>query len=198
LNSAPGQQFSYSGEGFVWLSRVVEKITGKGTEAYIRETVFNPLGMTRSSYVWPASFGDNYALPHSREGEPEEKYFPAEANVAHSLQTTAVDYGKFLAAILRDKKFMKALQSDKGSVVGPRLGWKDGLGYEETSSGPAFWQWGDNDTFKAFVIGYPGKNEGLVYFTNSFNGLKITRNLLHLFFNSDQPALDWLDERASK
>ena len=194
----PGQQFSYSGEGFVWLSKVIEKITGKETEAYIRETVFKPLGMQHTSYVWQTSFGKNYALPHTGSGQPEEKYFPAGANVAHSLQTTAVDYGTFLVAMLQDKKFMTALQADTGMMVAQRLSWKAGLGYEQTNHGPAIWQWGDNDTFKAFVVAYPGKKEGLVYFTNSFNGLKIAKDLLRLFINSDQPALDWLEEKAGK
>jgi CubicO group peptidase (beta-lactamase class C family) len=194
----PGQQFSYSGEGFVWLSKVVEKITGKETEEYIRETVFKPLGMRHTSYIWQTSFGNNYALPHTNDGKPEEKYFPAGANVAHSLQTTAVDYGTFLAAMLQDEKFMAVLQSDTGAMVAQRLRWKAGLGYEQTNQGPAFWQWGDNDTFKAFMLGYPGKKEGLVYFTNSFHGLKIAKDLLRIFINSNQPCIDWLDAEAAK
>jgi len=67
------------------------------------------------------------------------------------------------------------------------------LGIQQTSYGRANFQWGDNGTFKAFLITYPEKKEGLVYFANSENGLDIARDILKLFFNSDQPALDWLE-----
>src|SRR5262245_8351419 len=44
----PGERFSYSGEGFVRLSRVVERVTGVPTNEFMRRTVFEPLGMTNS------------------------------------------------------------------------------------------------------------------------------------------------------
>ena len=48
----PGERFSYSGEGFVWLQHVVAAVTGKSIDATLRRLVFEPLGMSRSSYVW--------------------------------------------------------------------------------------------------------------------------------------------------
>jgi len=48
----PGNRFSYSGEGFVYLAAAVERITGETLEALVRRTVFKPPGMTSGSYVW--------------------------------------------------------------------------------------------------------------------------------------------------
>src|SRR5215471_4940680 len=45
----PGERFSYSGEGFVYLQKVVEAITGKPLNEYMSEAVFRPLGMASSS-----------------------------------------------------------------------------------------------------------------------------------------------------
>jgi CubicO group peptidase (beta-lactamase class C family) len=47
----PGERFSYSGEGYIYLQRVVEKITGKPLNEYMTQNVFTPLGMSSSSYV---------------------------------------------------------------------------------------------------------------------------------------------------
>ena len=44
INFTPGEKFSYSGEGFVYLAKVIEKITGREFGAYIKETVLMPLG----------------------------------------------------------------------------------------------------------------------------------------------------------
>jgi CubicO group peptidase (beta-lactamase class C family) len=48
----PGQYFRYSGEGYFWLQLVAEKITGKGLAALMREQLFEPAGMTRSTFAW--------------------------------------------------------------------------------------------------------------------------------------------------
>ena len=73
------------------------------------------------------------------------------------------------------------------------LGWGLGYGYQKTGKGQAFWQWGDNGSFKGLLIGYPERKEGLVFFANSYNGLSAAKDILSLFFNDEQPFLDWLD-----
>lgn len=52
----PGERFGYSGEGFVWLQKTVEKLTGTPLAELARREVFAPLGMTRSSLVWEEGF----------------------------------------------------------------------------------------------------------------------------------------------
>lgn len=49
---APGTQFRYSGEGFYYLQRCVEKITGIGCEQFMQKRVLQPLGMNSSTYLW--------------------------------------------------------------------------------------------------------------------------------------------------
>ncbi|HNP23824.1 MAG TPA: serine hydrolase [Panacibacter sp.] len=187
-----GKQYSYSGEGFVWLSKVVEQITNEPVEAYLQDAVFKPLAMTHSSYIWQKHFDSNYAYPHTDNGRSTQNYFPSNANVAASLQTNSTDYAKFIIAVLNDKDFLTALKTDTGMYVANNIRWNKGLGIEQTTYGSANFQWGDNGTFKAFLVMYPDKKEGLVYFANSENGLDAARDILKLFFNSNQPALDWL------
>ena len=47
----PGTIFSYSNDGFAMLGRVVEVVSGLGYEAYVRERILTPLGMTRSLFA---------------------------------------------------------------------------------------------------------------------------------------------------
>lgn len=47
----PGSHFSYSGEGIFWLQLVVEKLTGEGLDATARRILFEPAGMTRSTFA---------------------------------------------------------------------------------------------------------------------------------------------------
>ena len=66
----PGSRFGYSGEGFYFLGRVLEKVTGSGLLKLTRERVFQPFGMTRTSYMWSPAMDDNRAQPHSNRGVP--------------------------------------------------------------------------------------------------------------------------------
>ena len=70
----PGARFSYSGEGYYFLQRVVEKITGKGILRITRERIFEPLGMTRTSYMWAPEFDTSRAEPHSGRGIPIDSF----------------------------------------------------------------------------------------------------------------------------
>jgi CubicO group peptidase (beta-lactamase class C family) len=49
IHFKPGERFSYSGEGFVYLSKVIEHVTLEQFDDFMKRTVFQPLGMTSSS-----------------------------------------------------------------------------------------------------------------------------------------------------
>ena len=61
LQFEPGTAYGYSGEGFVYLQKAIERATGQSLEALARREVFEPLGMTRSSYIWQERFEGNAA-----------------------------------------------------------------------------------------------------------------------------------------
>jgi CubicO group peptidase (beta-lactamase class C family) len=70
----PGSRFGYSGEGFYYLQRVVEKVAGAGILTLSRERVFQPLGMTRSAYLWATAMDANHAEPHTNRGVTGTSY----------------------------------------------------------------------------------------------------------------------------
>jgi CubicO group peptidase (beta-lactamase class C family) len=71
---APGSRFGYSGEGYYFLQRVVERVTGRGILRLTRERIFEPLGMRRSAYMSRPDLEVNRAEPHSNRGVPIESF----------------------------------------------------------------------------------------------------------------------------
>jgi CubicO group peptidase (beta-lactamase class C family) len=65
----PGTKFRYSGEGFYFLQRCVEHITGIGYEQWMQDCVIKPLGMKSSTYLWRAD-GDARIVAGHQGDEP--------------------------------------------------------------------------------------------------------------------------------
>ena len=70
--SDPGSTFSYSGEAFFYLQRVMESVTGTPFAHLMRDQVLTPLGMASSSFVWQPEFADRMATGHDADGRPLE------------------------------------------------------------------------------------------------------------------------------
>ena len=69
----PGTRWQYSGEGFVLLQRVVEKIAGRPIAEYMRTAVLEPLGMTQSTFAWTPEIQKLAASGHDRQGAVLER-----------------------------------------------------------------------------------------------------------------------------
>jgi CubicO group peptidase (beta-lactamase class C family) len=65
----PGTGFSYSGEGFFYVQRVIEQITGQSIESFLQERVLRPFGMTNSTYIWRAEQEAMISMGHRDRGQ---------------------------------------------------------------------------------------------------------------------------------
>ncbi len=198
LQFDPGKKFSYSGEGFVYLGKAIENHLKKEIEQVIQELVFDPLKMSNSSFVWQERFETNYAPPHDFLGTPIPKRKSQSHNLAASLQTTSEDYSKLILAILNASDLNRGTieyaftkQVDLSEWDG--LSWGLGWGIQETEKGKAVWQWGDNGTYKAFTMTYLNSKKGIVYLTNSQNGLRIVPEVVKYMFDDACPAFEMMD-----
>ena len=208
LKYAPDSCWNYSGEGYVWLQKTLEHLTGKSFETLAREEAFQPLGMKHSRFTWQATFAANAASGHDGQGQPVAISHFAAGYGAFSLLSTAADYSRFLQAIMTGKglkpataQLLRAPANEAqrcghpATATDPFIAWACGVGLANTSRGLAQWQWGDNTTFKGFYMTLPDTGESLVFFTNSSNGPKMAEDLLRLFFGpGEYRALQWLAE----
>ena len=64
----PGTKWQYSGEGFVLLQRVVEKIVAQPIAEYMRTAVLEPLQMKQSTFAWTPDLLTISAAGHDRQG----------------------------------------------------------------------------------------------------------------------------------
>ncbi len=219
----PGTRFSYSGEGFVYLAKVIEHVTGEKFNDFMQRMVFTPLGMTSSSYVWRVSYDTLKTVSHNARGEVvrQNKLSPNTANAAASLHTTAQDYGRFVAALLNGtglkpatRKLMLTPQTQviaggANSLTNPRpqpvaeVAWGLGIGLQTTpeeagKNGLSFWHWGDNGDAKAYFVAFDQPKLGVVFFANSANGLAIAREIVTTAVGGAHPALAWLNYPSQK
>jgi len=107
IDKVPGNTFSYSGEAFFLLQRVVESVTDLPTEVFMQETVFRPLGMKSTTLAWaptPAAHlahghlgltnpvvHDNYSVLAAKLNEVAERWSKPIAAWRYQDQVKAID-----------------------------------------------------------------------------------------------------------
>lgn len=195
LINHPGSKFQYSGEGFVYLAKVVEHIMGQPINEVMKDLVFQPLGMQHSSFIWEDRFETNFASPHDYTGSSEPNWRPKKPVIASSLHTTSTDYAKLIMAILQRKELQrKTFREIKKPQVNlsNSLSWGLGWGIQNSSKGEYLWQWGDNGNLKAFAMFYPDENKGMAFFVNSYKGLRVLPKLVEYLFNDTIPKFSML------
>lgn len=195
----PGERYAYSGEGIHLLQFVLEIITNRKLEDLARESIFEPFGMTRTSFVWQPSFENNFAIGHNTSEESFPKRKRTWANAAGSMETTIADYTRFIAAAMRGDRLTK---KSKQEMVSPQIGiytkrqfpslnndttsvnrtiqlsYGFGWGLFKSPYGWAFFKEGHDDGWQHYCINFPDKGTSVVIMTNSSNGESIFKELV--------------------
>ncbi|ARU62834.1 hypothetical protein CBW65_19030 [Tumebacillus avium] len=106
LYSQPGELFNYNCHSIDIAGLVAEEVTGRYYDDLVRELVFEPLGMKRSTYDPAVAMTYPLALPHNLTEGGYEVIHKMPDNVAHHpsfyLMTTANDLLNFVRMHLQD------------------------------------------------------------------------------------------------
>jgi CubicO group peptidase (beta-lactamase class C family) len=192
LQSAPGKQWAYSGEGYVYLQRAVEALTHQPLEEVVRENVFLPLQMQHSTFV-PADVNTTLlATGYDRAGKPV-RWTPSQPLAPSTLYTTAEDYAKFLESLLvlplQDSPFGMEEQPQAVASAAAHVTWGLGVGLEDAHGQRSIFHMGSNPGFQSFFLLAPDTGEGVLLFTNSENGLALVPMALDRWSHGHHPLL---------
>jgi CubicO group peptidase (beta-lactamase class C family) len=102
----PGARWEY-GINTDWLGRLVERVSGQSLDAYFREHIFEPLGMTETFFDVPADRQGRLAPSYARQPDGTLAAMPPQPRAPSrfysgggGLYSTAADYLRFARALL--------------------------------------------------------------------------------------------------
>ena len=214
---SPGERYSYSGEGISLLQMVIEEITDKDLETLAQERVFQPLGMTLSSYVWQPVYEANTASPHDEFGRPRGlsiQFLQNTPSSGGSMATTAADLARFISlGILNiagkrkatvDEMLQPQIAIHYKNMFGPgawqetdqyqdiHLAWSLGWGRFDTPSGRAFFHTGHGPGWQNYTVTYADKGIGIVLLSNSDNFESAAQEILEKAIGDVYTPFGWL------
>lgn len=189
----PGTRFAYSNPGYAVAGYLVERVSGRPYEEYIRDEIFVPLGMEASSFVLTAADRERLARGYrDRTGPPvaiEQIYLRPAGN----LHTSAAELARFVQMLLNwgelgdaaivDPEYLNRMEFPRTSLAA-RSGLRDGygLGIHGTLSLP-YKVIGHNGSIDGFVSSYaysPARDAGYVVLLNSSAGGEALRRISSL------------------
>lgn len=194
VEAVPGSRWHYSGGGYTILQKVVEDVSGESFEAFMKDEVLDPLGMSNSTFVQPLPerYHSNASSAFDADGEllkGKWRNYPEKA--AAGLWTTPTDLAKYCIAIqeiLSGENRKGILKKETVEMMmeghynrepfyqspnkpsGHSQYW--GLGPEIAGEGRAmrFQHGGRNEGFKANFTAFVHKGQAIVLMANADNG----------------------------
>ena len=196
----PGTNFLYSGEGFEYLRKAIEKKFHKSMAVLADSIIFKPVGMKDSYLCWDNNIDESrFACLHDSKGNI---YYPpipkgCGVNAAASFMTTVEDLCKFGIYVMNGFGLSPELYNDMiKSHVKIKEHYTRGLGWEIISDLPGgeymLEHSGSQGGVKAIFVILPKSKQGMVILTNGDNGISVYNNVIREFLESGQTVLNYL------
>ncbi len=157
----PGEKFSYSNPGIIYLGRVIEEISGESYETYIDKNIFRPLGMQNSYFdiTPPHLLKHRSHSYYIRDGKRTEGRFYADTGITVSnsgLNSPISDMVKYLNFLIGDP----TRQGDHNAILK-----RESLEEMWQAQLPALTDANGNEGFTSDI--------GLIFFIDARNGRKL-------------------------
>ncbi len=188
----PGTKYQYSGEGYEYLRKAIEKKFKKSLEQLTSELIFKPLKMKDTRFIWDEKMDSTrFAKWHNEKGELYVTQKNTRANAADNLLTTVEDYSKFLVHILNGAGLSNKLYNEmisKQVKINDYKHWGLGWWVDEninTNKDFALVHGGDDIGVHTIAFIVPKTKQALLIFTNSDNGTEAFAEILLKFLGKD-------------
>jgi CubicO group peptidase (beta-lactamase class C family) len=207
LDAAPGSRYRYSTEGYRYLQQIVEKRLDEPLEQWAQRTLFGPFKMSRTSFTFAERFARNRATGRNWLDRGQEYMTNAAGTAAFDLITTADDFAKLWAGVLRGDVLspeslrqmftpQKPITSSQSDPLVPKTESVElaaGLGLLLQKRGATWigFQWGDNGGSTGFLIADPERRDAVVFLSNAQDGLHAGQALVAAAGMTDQ-AIGWI------
>lgn len=177
----PGTSFFYSGEGYQYLAKVLMHLSNtddQGLEEIYQNRIAEPLQLEVTKFVQDQDNLNNKAKGYEGGIQKSGNDDPAIFGAAFSIHSEALDFSKWLVALLDKKLISQSGYAElfKTQVVLPedheqrQLGvsaWALGFAKAEFPIGTAFGHGGNNTGYTSLFAIVPKTKWGVVIFTNA-------------------------------
>ena len=182
----PGTKYQYSGEGFEYLRKAIEKKFNKNLEELAKEFVFQPLNMNDTSYIWnEKKQADRIVIGYDKNGKAYDIVKNKTASGADDLITSVEDYSKFLIGIMNNELLSNSVfEAMKTNQVQAKKDKYFGLGFEIYDLGNneiALSHGGSDKGVNTIAFILPKTKQGLVIFTNVVDGYKVYESIMNQY-----------------
>ncbi|HBY63089.1 MAG TPA: hypothetical protein DEH78_24975 [Solibacterales bacterium] len=186
LIAAPGEIYEYSNLGYGVLDYVVERVSGKPYQRYLRENVLDPLGMKDSAVVVPPGPQGDFAARYETDGRATP-FYDFDHRGGSAVYASVHDLIRFALFHLKQRQpgqepILSAASIDEmqrpTAPGGYAIGWRNAGGMVSHTGGM-----GGVSTVLAFV---PEKKLAVAVLTNSRSDLP--GRVLNAILNRPSPA----------
>ncbi|MBP7937780.1 MAG: beta-lactamase family protein [Phycisphaerae bacterium] len=175
LNFRPGETYAYSNTNYHLLAMIIRKVTGKFYGDFLRERIFEPLGMTHTAVISRYDDIPNAAAGYIRKNNVlRNGQFIAPSILGYGgggIRSTVLDMAKWDAALYTERLLKKAsleqmwtpARLDNGQTLGYGFGW-----FVATVNGHRrlAHSGGHVTGFSSIIHRYPDDRITIVVFTN--------------------------------
>lgn len=189
--NTPGNEFDYSGGGYLVIQKLMEDVLNKPFEEIVGEAVFKRINMNNTFYAATSEY-KNTAFAHDSTGNlsVNGKYHKfIEYGAGAGLWTTAEDLSKFVLELIRSyhgksnillsQKSVKKMFKAQNNAYSKGFGSDYGLGFYTKNNGAEVFHGGSNDPgYEHMMYFYPELGKGAIILTNGFRGSELWQDLI--------------------